>query len=201
MNENITNFSDAEKLERFSIAVNEKIDAQIDEILSEAETEKDNIIKSAKEQAEIEAEEKINSALSEINVKYKRKKSQVQQESKKELLLHREKLTKQIYDNVKKKIVEFTSSSEYVSYLCKLLEGEDISGNKIIRMRQQDFKLKEDIQKALNLACEFEVDDNIEYGGVAIYDTKSHVINDKTIDNAFEEQKNQCCLRYSFLDC
>lgn len=187
-----------EKLQRFRIAVNEKIDEQIKEILNDAYAQRDRILEAAEDEALKEMYEKIQHQMKEIEVKYKQTKSQALQENKREILMHRELLSKRIFDNVEKRIFDFTESSEYLSYLCKLLKGTELTSSMVIRLSERDIRFKDEIAKTINGICEFEADKSIKYGGLAIFNRDTLTIEDKTIDNSLQEEKEQFCYNYSF---
>lgn len=189
---------EAEKLQRFTVAVNEKIDGQIEEILSEAYAEKDNILKTVENTVLQEMYLKIQHQMKEIDTRHRRIRSQALQENKKEILMHREKLSKQIFDNIERRIIEFTGSPEYLKYLCKLLEGKEIKPSMIIRLSERDMKFKDEIAKTMDGEHEFEIDKSIKYGGLSIFDRDTLTIEDRTIDNSLQEEKEQFCYNYSF---
>jgi len=189
---------EAEKLRRFTVAVNEKIDGQIEEILSEAYAEKDNILKTVENTVLQEMHLKIQHQMKEIDTRHRRIRSQALQENKKEILMHREKLSKQIFDNIERRIIEFTDSPEYLKYLCKLLEGKEIKSSMIIRLSERDMKFKDEIAKTMDGEHEFEIDKSIKYGGLSIFDRDTLTIEDRTIDNSLQEEKEQFCYNYSF---
>lgn len=187
-----------EKLNRFTLAVNEKIDEQIEQILSEAYAERDNILQTVENTVLQEMYTKIQHQMKEIEINHKRIKSQSLQDNKKEILMHREMLSKRVFDNVEKRIVEFTESPDYLGYLCKLLEGKEITSLMVIRLSERDMKFKDEIAKTMNGEYEFEVDKSIKYGGLSIFNRDLLTIEDKTIDNSLQEEKEQFCYNYSF---
>ena len=187
-----------EKLNRFTLAVNEKIDEQIEQILSEAYVERDNILKAVEDTVLQEMYTKIQNQMKEIEINHKRIKSQSLQDNKKEILMHREMLSKRVFDNVEKRIIEFTESPDYLGYLCNLLEGKEITSLMVIRLSERDMKFKDEIAKTMNGEYEFEVDKSIKYGGLSIFNRDLLTIEDKTIDNSLQEEKEQFCYNYSF---
>lgn len=187
-----------EKLSRFSIAVNEKIDEQINSILTDAQNQKENILNSAEEQILQEMFDKMQSQIKQMKAKYKMLKSQALQDNKKETLIYRQKLADRVFENVESKLKAFTDSPDYEAYLLKLLNDEPVSDNTVIRLSERDFKFKDKLSEAVNSNCNFEIDKSIKFGGLSVFDKKSLVVNDKTIDNALEEQKKQFGCNYSF---
>lgn len=184
-----------EKLERFAKAVNDEVDAQIEEILKQADVSRNEIIEKANDESLYEAYDKIKEEIKKITNKYVKIVSKAELDTKREILLYREKIANQIIDNVKNKLVEFTSSKEYGDYLIKLVKEEITDETKaediIVYVSDKDIVYKNDIQKAVSSDLRIEKKSSIKIGGVCVYFEKDSVIKDKTLDTALEEQKGQ----------
>lgn len=192
-----------EKLERFAKAVNDEVDSQIEEILKQADVSRNEIIEKANDESLYEAYDKIKEEIKKITNKYVKIVSKAELDTKREILLYREKIANQIIDNVKNKLVEFTSSKEYGDYLIKLVKEEITNETKaediIVYVSDKDIIYKNEIQKAVASDLRIENKSSIKIGGVCVYFEKDSVIKDKTLDTALEEQKgqfnNSSCLR------
>jgi len=184
-----------EKLERFAKAVNDEVDAQIEEILKQADVSRNEIIEKANDESLYEAYDKIKEEIKKITNKYVKIVSKAELDTKREILLYREKIANQVIDNVKNKLVEFTSSKEYGDYLIKLVKEEITDETKaediIVYVSDKDIVYKNDIQKAVSSDLRIENKSSIKIGGVCVYFEKDSVIKDKTLDTALEEQKGQ----------
>lgn len=184
-----------EKLERFAKAVNDEVDAQIEEILKQADVSRNEIIEKANDESLYEAYDKIKEEIKKITNKYVKIVSKAELDTKREILLYREKIANQVIDNVKNKLVEFTSSKEYGDYLIKLVKEEITDETKaediIVYVSDKDIVYKNDIQKAVSSDLRIEKKSSIKIGGVCVYFEKDSVIKDKTLDTALEEQKGQ----------
>lgn len=184
-----------EKLERFAKAVNDEVDSQIEEILKQADVSRNEIIEKANDESLYEAYDKIKEEIKKITNKYVKIVSKAELDTKREILLYREKIANQVIDNVKNKLVEFTSSKEYGDYLIKLVKEEITDETKaediIVYVSDKDIVYKNDIQKAVSSDLRIEKKSSIKIGGVCVYFEKDSVIKDKTLDTALEEQKGQ----------
>lgn len=184
-----------EKLERFAKAVNDEVDSQIEEILKQADVSRNEIIEKANDESLYEAYDKIKEEIKKITNKYVKIVSKAELDTKREILLYREKIANQVIDNVKNKLVEFTSSKEYGDYLIKLVKEEITDETKaediIVYVSDKDIVYKNDIQKAVSSDLRIENKSSIKIGGVCVYFEKDSVIKDKTLDTALEEQKGQ----------
>lgn len=184
-----------EKLERFAKAVNDEVNSQIEEILKQADVSRNEIIEKANDESLYEAYDKIKEEIKKITNKYVKIVSKAELDTKREILLYREKIANQVIDNVKNKLVEFTSSKEYGDYLIKLVKEEITDETKaediIVYVSDKDIVYKNDIQKAVSSDLRIENKSSIKIGGVCVYFEKDSVIKDKTLDTALEEQKGQ----------
>ncbi len=195
--------TEKEKLERFAKAVDDDVNVQIDEILKQAEISREEIIEKANDESLYEAYDRIKEEIKKISNKYVKIVSKAELENKREILLHREKIANQVIDNVKNKLINFTSAEKYCKYLIELVEKEISDGadvnDLVIYLSNNDMKLSKDIKKAISEDLKIEINENIRIGGLSIYSVKENVIKDNTFDSALDEQKykfnNSTCLR------
>ncbi len=195
--------TEKEKLERFAKAVDDDVNVQIDEILKQAEISRNEIIEKANDESLYEAYDRIKEEIKKISNKYVKIVSKAELDNKREILLHREKIANQVIDNIKNKLINFTTTDKYYQYLVKLVEDEISCGadvnDLVVYLSDNDIKLSKDIKKAVSEDLKIEVNENIRIGGLSIYSAKENVIKDNTFDSALDEQKykfnNSTCLR------
>ena len=180
------------KLQKFINAVNEEIDSQVDNILSEAEAEKNSIIEAARTTSENMADSHLISAKKKTNNKYVRDLSFAELNMKKEILHHRESLSEKVFSAVTDKIESFRQTDKYPEQLKKILFDMNLSGNIEVRLSPADMKYRDDLCSALmdKEKVRFVPDDAIKLGGLSVYAADKGTITDKTFDLAVEEQKN-----------
>lgn len=183
-----------EKLERFSSAVDCEVDSKIEGILAEAVSSREKMIEKAQDNCLYEAYDRIKDEMKKIISKYIKLYSKAELESKKEILLYREKLAEQVFDNVKVKFIEFTNSDTYKDYLVKLAiqEIKNFPEEKtaIIYVSKKDMKFAEDILSAIGSNYSVEEKASIKLGGIAIYFENLNIQDDKTLDSALESQRD-----------
>jgi vacuolar-type H+-ATPase subunit E/Vma4 len=184
-----------EKLERFAKAVNDEVNSQIEEILKQADVSRNEIIEKANDESLYDAYDKIKEEIKKITNKYVKIVSKAELDTKREILLYREKIANQVIYNVKNMLIDFTSSKDYVDYLIKLAKEEitDETDVKdiVVFVSEKDIVYINEIQKAISNDLRIEKKSSIKIGGLCVYFEKDSVIKDKTLDTALEEQKSQ----------
>ncbi len=185
--------SQEEKLQRFEKAVSDEIDSKIKAINASAVASRDEIIEKANDESLVEAYDKIKDEIKNISKKYTKLVSKVELDSKREVLLHREKILKQILDNVIAELSQFVKSDKYIGYIKKSLSDEisvDSDYNDIVvYVSKADTYLEKEIKEATSDAVTVEVRDSIEIGGVCVFFKSQNILKDRTLDSALEEQK------------
>ena len=177
-----------DKLDRFITAVSTAADKQVNDILSEAEQEKNSILTSAKESAEEASNRCLSDNLKMTSGKCVRMVSKAELEMKKELLICREKLTAELFDKVHKKLADYRNTPEYREKLCAAISEEtDLEGAKVF-LAPEDMKFSEDIAKASGDAVTVAADDSVKYGGLLILRSAKGTVTDRTFDCALKEQ-------------
>lgn len=163
-------------------------DKQVNDILSEAEQEKNSILTSAKESAEEASNRCLSDNLKMTSGKCVRMVSKAELEMKKELLICREKLTAELFDKVHKKLADYRNTPEYREKLCAAISEEtDLEGAKVF-LAPEDMKFSDDIAKASGGAVTVAADDSVKYGGLLILRSAKGTVTDRTFDCALKEQ-------------
>lgn len=161
-----------------------------------------NDAKAVKEQEIEKAEtEVLNDIYNMIQDKMAKMKAEIiGQISKKEmacknsLLKNREQISKEVFNGVKDKIVEFTQTEEYIKLLEKLAQNMakvlTNSGTKLY-INPADIKFSPILEKAFEgKGCLIETDESIKLGGIRGYNAKMGVVIDETLDSKLEAQRD-----------
>jgi len=176
-------------LRQFIDAVNSEVDSKIELIEKEADEKCTELLETAENEALNEAYRKIRSCVTEEKQLNKMTVSKAEQEARIKVLTYREGLVGKIFDSVDDKLADFTQSDSYVSFLEGLLDGEKIDSDTVIYLREEDMKYESALRRKAGNECSFEADPEIIYGGLSVYDRKSSVLINKTLDNMLDEQK------------
>lgn len=180
-----------EKLSRFLSAVNSVTDKQVNDIISEAQQERDSILSSALAEAKNAEERHVSDNLKMISGKYIRMVSKAELDMKKEVLLKREELTGKLFERVADMLRKYTSGKEYGERLVKEISGEELSDNSRIFLSPNDMRFEKDIRAACKgINAEISADENIKYGGFCILRTDRGTVTDRTFDCALREQQS-----------
>lgn len=181
-----------EKLRKFIEAVNSEAEARASEILTEAEQEKKRIISAAEEKGRREAELYLDDKKSNAGRDFVREVSRAELEMKREVLLHRDELTNQLFAAVEKRVAEYRKTPAYAEKLKEMLTAAQVDGDAEIMLAPEDMKYAESLKKALKTdKAVFKEDQNIKLGGMAVYFKEKGVVIDSTFDHALEDQRSE----------
>lgn len=183
---------EAIKLRRFSRAVYDVAEKQVEDIVSQAKNIHDQQILEASRQGKELMEEKVRTGSADIKGKYVRLSAAEELESKRRILRHREALSEKVFENVKKQLEDFRNSDKYPEYLLKLvreIKSDSASGKGVIFISPADEKFREMILKEAGPGFTAELKRSVKMGGISAVCDNSNTLLDKTIDGAFQEQK------------
>ncbi|MBC8586292.1 V-type ATP synthase subunit E [Youxingia wuxianensis] len=182
-----------DKVFQFEEAIMAKAARQQQEILDE--------VKKIKHQ-ELEAEEnkllgelytKIQQQMKDMKTQNTKKISQETTALRKQMYLQREQYLKEIFANARMKLIEFSKSAEYETYLVnkvsKLAEAYPFPKNQL-RINTKDLPLKNALEKACPGADIVTDDENILIGGVILFNAVHSVEEDCSLDAALRQQKD-----------
>lgn len=130
--------------------------------------------------------------------------SHKEQEERKKVSQKRKEIMKDMFSECHKKLCEFCNSKKYeiffeksceeVSKLLKLNNNnlENNKNNIKILIKAQDIKFENIIKKYFsNISnLEIEITDNINIGGIILYNINKKIIIDDSLDSRLKEQKN-----------
>ena len=157
-----------------------------------------------KELQEVSAEftgEQENNARSELLLQRVRQISQAKLEARRRLLACREKLTYDMFEDIKKSLGEFTDSAQYFDFLVKSVEESkkviDTGKGKItLLLSEKDMAHKQKLQEKYP-QYDISADSRIKIGGIKLKNDR--VLDDKTLDDAllaqYEEFLGYCNLQ------
>lgn len=114
-------------------------------------------------------------------------------EERRKISLMRREMMKEILDECRKKINDFTFSGEYP----KALKGYAENISKVLKSLDVDLFVKEDdlkytdiIKDAFGRDCNIKSSDDILIGGIMGYSAESGIIADETLDIKLRDQEN-----------
>lgn len=178
-----------EKVARFEEAINREADAEINALLSKAKEKAEEAVACADNEYLEESYRIVSGETAKIKRRLDNSVSQKNVEASKEFLLHRSKCVDDFFDALEKEILEFSRTPEYEQRLKSIIA--EINGEKPITEASVVYVKADDTEKAKKMYPNFNIksDKNIKLGGASVFYPESSIYIDKTIDNAFAQQK------------
>lgn len=179
-----------EKTARFEEAINRAADAEINALLSNARAKAEEAVACADNEYLEESYRLVSGETAKIKRKLKNTVSQKSFEASKEFFSHRSKRVEEFFDALEKEIIEFSNTPEYEQRLKSIIA--EINGESPITDTSVVYVKASDTEKAKKLYPSFNIksDKNIRLGGAAVFYPERSVYIDKTLDNAFTQQKS-----------
>ncbi|MBR6107154.1 MAG: hypothetical protein IKQ39_04015 [Oscillospiraceae bacterium] len=174
-----------QKLAQFMDAVNRSTDAEIARAEQEAEQEAQELLKNAQAQCSAEAARELTEQKAAITAKYQKRLSQIGYRGKTSLLGRRQMLLMQLFDDLRRRLAEFTASPEYLPWLKKLLGIQPPEADAVILLREADMKYQEQLEQAVSVPCTFRIDRTIRMGGLSVLSADGRRCENHTLDEAY----------------
>ena len=180
-----------EKASAFLEAINKYAEQQRNEIHAEVEQFKEEELKKAEIEVLTDAYTLIQKEMAQMRKEVATEISHEEMEGKKKLFLQRQKITQEVFEKAKEKLLAYTQTELYPS----LLEGYASSIAKVLTkpgtillVKASDLAFADRIQKAYALPCEVKADDSIFIGGIRGSNAEMGLVADETLDSKLEAQ-------------
>ena len=164
-----------------------------EQILSEAKELEQEAYESMKAEAKADASAQLNKELAEISSQASVEAAANLETRTKQLVEKRDGFVADIFNEAKEKLVSFASGNEYHDYLVNRVSAvskEYQMENCVLKVREADQALKDELVKAYQLPVEVEVSQDIFIGGFILENKTTHVVVDESLDFALESQKD-----------
>ncbi len=181
-----------EKKDKFSTAINHYAEEQRQKIEKEIEEYKQKELDDAEIEVLTECYQMIQKETARMRSGIAREMSVRGMDSRRKLLEKRSHITADVFAKASQKLKEFTARKDYLDFLKKTAsQFAEIFGQDgiVVRLRADDAKYEDSIQKALGLACEFQIDNTIKIGGLRALHTERGLLADQTLDSLLEDQR------------
>lgn len=176
----------AEKLELFSKTVFKEASEQVNKMLREAQKTRDEKILGASDKYLALAEKRIEKEKLSIENEYVKLAAADSLDANKEVLLLRSELIENVFENVKKKLGDFTATEQYcrrLTELCKKASEQMNGAIGQILLSKKDMKLAENILSQLPCGYSADEDKSMRLGGVKIRFAQENVIYDYSFES------------------
>ncbi len=164
-----------------------------EQILSEAKELEQEAYESMKAEAKADSSAQLNKELAEISSQASVEAAANLETRTKQLVEKRDGFVADIFNEAKEKLVSFASGNEYHDYLVNRVSAvskEYQMENCVLKVREADQALKDELVKAYQLPVEVEVSQDILIGGFILENKTTHVVVDESLDFALESQKD-----------
>ncbi|MBS5114272.1 MAG: hypothetical protein KHY88_01010 [Erysipelotrichaceae bacterium] len=185
-----------ENIEQVFLYMKDEITAQASKEEAKILEEVNSLEQLANEQMEEEAKKdaalQMNQELSEISSIAAAEISQSHSERIKKLIEKRDGYVANVFSEAKAKLVEFTTSKEYVDFM--LAKAKKVGAYHLTQstmyVKKQDLELKDQLAKAYGSEIEIVASDSLEIGGLIVENSESKLVIDESLDTALENQKD-----------
>jgi len=182
------------KTGNFLKEIQKQSEEQRNQLLNEIAEAKKQAISKAEAQFEIEAEKYISRQLSIAETNIKSEYAVKALNAQGELFKLRDKMTKEVFEQAKEKLIEFSKSPDYKEHLLKSAkEIADTFENKdcIIQLKNDDMIYQEEIKALFTGNAEIQEDNSIIIGGIKAYSKEINIVADNTLDSKLDAQKSR----------
>lgn len=181
----------SERLNIFLKTITDFADAECEKLEQRAQSFKEENISAYKKEAEEKSRSNTQYEKERILSRVNREISDYEAQKKSALASIRENITEKVFNEVKEKIEEFTSSPEYESFLIKSADNLKKAigdGETVFFVRTADLKYENAIKSAVK-GCTVLPDDEIVFGGLRAVDKTSSVCADDTLDSRLSAER------------
>jgi V/A-type H+-transporting ATPase subunit E len=181
------------KLEKFTSAVLKDANEQRSGVLQEIEAYRKTALQKAEEEILHESYIMIQNEIAAIKNKHSREISLEELNRRRNLLKLREEITASVFEDAKKRILEFTKTPAYLDYMCDIVKKSALEipeGETSIIVKQDDLPLADALLSAYGKPAKVSVGTDISVGGVIIFNHDKGVVIDKTLDIKLNDQKD-----------
>ncbi len=180
-----------EKLKSFSAIVLDEANKQKEQKLSALEKEKNRCIDEKETELLTDAYEDIQKSVMRSRRENSERVLKVETEMKKELIMLREKIIDNVFDEVQKKLSDFTDSAEYEKWLIdrtKAACDEVGAGSREVYVSKKDIKFKDILEKSIDGISVMCTDDDF-IGGASVTNKDRNICVNYSMRDMLEEKR------------
>ncbi len=181
-----------ERFQMIQQSVMAEASAEAQKLLDQAKEYKDNAMKKAEDEVLQELYGKIQDEVAEIRTSSTQSVSKKETQERQNLLLRREEITKAVFDQVRRRLLDFTKTPAYTDLMVELskelgtrcpMEGT------VVMLRRDDYHLASRLGDYFGKNCRILADESIRIGGLKVMNQSSGIFMDETLDSRLEDQK------------
>jgi len=177
-----------QKLAQFMSAVQKSTEAEVNRAKQDAEEEAAECIRETQERCAAESAQQLTRAKAKITARYRKKMSQTGYQNKTAALAKRHALLMQIFARLRERLMEFTQSADYTTWMKELLKKHPPEENAVILLKERDLGIADMLKEAVSVPCSFRADKTVRIGGLSILSADGHRCENHTLDEAYAAQ-------------
>ncbi len=181
--------------ERFAMiqkSVMDQAGAEAQKLLDQAKEYKESAMKKAKADVLQELYSRIQDEVAEIHTSATRSVSQKESKERQDLLLRREEITRSVFEQVKRRLLDFTKTPAYNDLMTEIAKELGVRcpmEGTIVMLRREDYHLAAKLGEHFGKNVRILADEAIHIGGIKVMNQSSGVFMDETLDSRLEDQK------------
>ncbi len=170
--------------------------ARADALLRQAEDRKAAALKQAEDEVLRQLYGKIQDEVADIHTSATRTISRQESQARRELLLKREEITKNVFRQVRMQLLDYTRTPEYAQMVLRLgrrmAQRYPLEGS-VVLLRREDYHMAAELDGIFGRKCRIQPDDTIRIGGLKLMNQSAGIFVDETLDSRLEDQKPYFC--------
>lgn len=181
--------------ERFAMiqrSVMDQAGAEAQKLLDQAKEFKESAMKKAEADVLQELYSRIQDEVAEIHTSATRSVSQKESKERQDLLLRREEITRSVFEQVKRRLLDFTKTPAYNDLMTEIAKELGVRcpmEGTIVMLRREDYHLAAKLGEYFGKNVRILADEAIHIGGIKVMNQSSGVFMDETLDSRLEDQK------------
>lgn len=181
--------------ERFAMiqkSVMDQAGAEAQKLLDQAKEYKESAMKKAEADVLQELYSRIQDEVAEIHTSATRSVSQKESKERQDLLLRREEITRSVFEQVKRRLLDFTKTPAYNDLMTEIAKELGVRcpmEGTIVMLRREDYHLAAKLGEYFGKNVRILADEAIHIGGIKVMNQSSGVFMDETLDSRLEDQK------------
>lgn len=184
------------KTDNFLNAIEKYAEEQRTKLQTEARSYRKQELSKAEDEGLREAYVMIQKKMADVKTEISSELSRAENASRKKIFMRRNEIEKSVFDDVEKKVAEFTKSSDYRKMLedfAKSISSALCADDVTLFVRAEDLKYKAEIEKAFGRNCEIRQSDDIVLGGMFGQSRSLGLLCDETLDSRLQQQHEWFC--------
>lgn len=181
-----------ERFEMIRQSVMAQAGEEAEELRRQARQLQESAMKQTEDDVLQELYSKVQDEVAEIRAGTTRSVAQKETEGRRELLLRRDEITRAVFQEVRRRLADYTGTPEYTRLLedtAKELAEKCPGTGSVVMLRHDDLHLADKLGGLFGGDARVVEDESIRLGGIKVMNQSSGLFLDETLDGRLEDQK------------